>query len=131
MVFITSATWHEITKKVDIQSMQAYFKDLKVGNYSNEVSGINFMYIAMRPENRNHPESIAFDAAYGELNVSLKLDYEKLESADKEVAMEMMKALFLEAIDRFEELEIAFEVERFKEDVRGLFYPEVLEPLSS
>ena len=126
MIFISTICWYEVEDLVQFQSIQELLGNIDPLNYSEQVTGINFIYIAVQSDNIIHEEEFEYDSTHGDINIRLKLDYDQLKDANEERALELMKNLFLESINRFEELEIEFEIEQFKRDVRDLFYPEMV-----
>jgi hypothetical protein len=127
-IFVSSAVWYEIDDKIDFEPIQELLNDFELSTYSEEVTGINFFYLCWdEEESEDFQDELFYDEEEHHINIYRILPYESVLEATEEEMQELMKQSFLSSIELFTELEIAFDVERFKEDVEGRFYPEEVE----
>ena len=125
MIYITKSVVKETRDKVDHLAIQELVDQLDLSKYTSQVKNLVFMYIAI--SSPNHPEHLEFESDDDTLGIRLKLDYDKfLEASDSE-AIDMMKNLFLEGIDRYKDLDVEFDIQQFKADVQNLFFPQAVE----
>lgn len=119
-VFISSATYQEVTDKVNILHIQELLKEIDLSLFSEQVKGINFIYIAAA-DTTNHPEILQYDLEEQTINVHAQLDYKQvLEASEKDITL-WMKELFVKQIKKFEELQLDFDREAFEKDIRERF----------
>lgn len=119
-VFISSVTFEDVTEKVDIEAIQLLLEDIDLAPYSDQVKGINFIYIAVT-DVTYHPEILEFDNEEQTINIHSQLDYEEVLEADEEETIALMKALFVNQIERFVEMELEFDYEAFEQEIKERF----------
>ena len=95
MIFISSATWHEVTDKIDFSPIQELLDQFDAARYSQQVKGLNFFYLCLDEPSEDLQDEIEFDGEY--INVYRLLDYGEV--LEMEQASHFIR--HLHRIDRF------------------------------
>lgn len=119
-IFITSAAYQDVASKVNIELVQQLLDEVEVSDYSNQVKGINFIFIVVT-DTSYHPETLEYDSEERSINIHAQLAYEEVKEAGEKETIYLMKKLFVDWIDRFSELTLDFDSTKFKKDIEGLF----------
>ena len=91
---------------------------INLSDYGLGIQSINFVPIAVQPAHEIHEEEVHYRRKKHELELKLKLDYEKVKQADPEQFLRMVGQLFLDSIDDYPKHNIPdFDWKQFKKDV--------------
>jgi len=124
---MTSMTWHEMGDKIDFNNLldlkYALNERLNLADYGNNITSIFFIFVAMRPPVRFHPERVEYNKKKHDIFMRLHLPFDLVEQYDKAQVMQLMAAFYLNAMTtHLPTLCIpGFDYQRFIQDVKGLF----------
>ncbi|GJM33521.1 MAG: hypothetical protein DHS20C18_25220 [Saprospiraceae bacterium] len=97
-------------------------ENLSMENYGKGVELISVNFIAVPPENKNHPEQLKYHPRGRELYAQLKLPFQQIRYASPQQIIKLMAQTYLKAIDQYADLTIPdFNLRQFKTDVIQLF----------
>ncbi|TAD96063.1 MAG: hypothetical protein EAZ97_14620 [Bacteroidetes bacterium] len=130
--YFSAKIWHEAYTKVDLykSAFSVMFNThLRLANYTEKIKSIDFFFIVTLPKIAHiNPERRRYIAKEERLELSLALDYEKFQNAEIPETKQMMANLYLESIKTYPKIrgmkKIAFDTERFYNDVKAMFEKE-------
>lgn len=102
-------------------------KSLIINNYTEKIERIVFTYMGYKLDDPIHNKELRYyNKRKKRLELSLKLDYEKVLQANETEMLQMMAQLYLEAIKTYPNIRgkvklSEFDYIRFYEDVEALF----------
>jgi len=95
---------------------------LSIQNYSQTVSKIVFVYLAVNIKNFTpRQDFIKFRRKNNVIEIGLNIDYDNFIKADFETALSMMALLYLKGIEKLISKRKDFDSGKFHEDVEKLF----------
>ena len=113
--------WHTVEDKIDIWTIEnALNNHLDLFKYGKDLHQIQFQYIADYSE--IHQEEMTYNPETKTLFLSLRLDFEQVESSTKAAVLTMMKELFLTSVFYYFAVGIRdFDFSGFYEDLKEIF----------
>ncbi len=122
----SSITWHEIDSKVAIPNLtlmeNALNESIDLSNYGTGVQEIAYVFVALRPTNTLHGETLRYYKAKQEVFIQKKLPYELVEAYDDTQVLSLMAATYLQSVEQLAKRNIPdFDGARLVADVKCLF----------
>ncbi|MFN7117320.1 MAG: hypothetical protein ACK4TA_11010 [Saprospiraceae bacterium] len=120
----TAIAWHEVDDKISLLDFKVELnKHIKISDYGDNVKEIIFIFVAMRPPVRFHPERVEYNKKKHDIFMRLHLPYDLVEQYNQEQVLQLMASFYLHAMEtHLPKLHIPdFDYQRFVKDVRALF----------
>ena len=124
--FFTSITWREVSDKVVFPNLdvirQALNAHLSLSNYGTGVKEIAYIFVALRPSNTLHSESLSYSKIKKEVFIQKKLPYELVEAYSESDVLSLMAVAYLQSLQDLSKRKIVdFDGQRLYTDVQQLF----------
>ena len=99
---ISSVTWHEVDKKVVFPNLDlienALNINIKLERYGTGIKEIAYVFVAVRPVNTIHGETLRYYKAKKEVFIQKKLPYELVEAYEAPQVLHLMAQTYLQSL---------------------------------
>lgn len=123
----TCIVWHEIGDKIAFDNLLnlkvALNKQIKLADYGSTITEVSFIFVAMHPPVRFHPERVEYNKKKHDIFMRLHLPFHLVQEYDTAQVMQLMASFYLNAMKtHLPKLRIPdFDYQRFVQDVKALF----------
>lgn len=122
----TSVTWHEVSDKLVSSNLdlirQTLNQNISLHSYGTGIKEIAYIFVAVRPSNTIHGESMRYSKAKKEVFIKKKLPYELVEAYSESEVLSLMTNTYLQSLQDLSKRKIPdFDSKQLYLDVQQLF----------